>query len=129
MKVTTPTDYNRPLSEILKTLKNSKDMLTAGRQAAILQAIAGMTGGVTSTCDLSDLDTGQQQVLTEINTIASDRDQLDDIIAAINTAKTMILNGQQDLASSISDVIDDLETAKAMILEGQTYTYSLTLLL
>ena len=116
--VTTSSDNSDALSHILEAINSSKDMLTAG-QSAIVQAIAGVTPGGSGTCDLTGLTTGQQQILTEIANAATDLDQLDDILAAINTAKSMIIDGQSDITNILNDLSDALDTAKAMILAGQ----------
>ncbi|KAF0306322.1 C-type lectin domain family 10 member A [Amphibalanus amphitrite] len=113
-------DNSEALAQILEAINSSKDMLTAG-QAAILQAIAGVsTGGGTGTCDLSGLEEGQTTIMNQLTTISMDLEQLDDIQALIESAKSMILAGQTALATSISDLGDDIDMAKTEILAGQS---------
>ena len=110
-------DINPKLAIIMETLNSNKDMLADG-QASILQMIAGISTGMTA-CDLSGLEGGQTQIIADIMNLATDLDQLDDILAAITTAKDMIIAGQGDINSNIADLDSDLDTVKTMVVDGQ----------
>ncbi|XP_043192001.1 C-type lectin domain family 10 member A-like isoform X2 [Amphibalanus amphitrite] len=97
-------------------------MLTAG-QTEILEAIAGVgTSNGSGTCDLSGLETGQMTIINQLTNITMNLEQLDldELLALIESAKSMILAGQEALATSISELGDDIDTAKTMILDGQS---------
>ena len=112
-------DNGAQLAKILEALGSNKDMLTTG-QNSILQAIINIpTNNSTCTCDLSALEEGQMQILTEIGNLNFDPSLLDGILAAIAIAKGVIIFGQKGINNNIDNLESALLTVKTMILTGQ----------